>query len=132
MSPDALSPNDVIVLRSIRSSTRPVSAYDIVDMIRPERPRIAPTTVYRALHRLAAAGLVDRIETLNAWFARPDSMSRKAGILAICDDCGTVDEFAAPDALTAIDGALGATGFLATRPVIEVHGRCGPCDEGRA
>lgn len=132
MRSDRLSINDAAVLKLVQAAARPRSAYDIMELMRPERSRIAPTTVYRALHRLAADGLVHRVETLNAWFAPPASGPREGGIVTICDDCGSVGEFAAPEALAAISGALGTAGFHPDRPVIEVHGRCKPCGEGRA
>ena len=124
----ALTPNDRLVLELVQAAAHPVTAYDILDLMRPGRPRIAPPTVYRALARLAASGLVHRIETLNAWFAPAVASPQGSGIIAICDDCGDVGEYSAPEALSAIAGVLGATGFHAQRPVVEVHGLCGPCD----
>ena len=124
----ALTANDRLVLDLVQAAAHPVTAYDILERMRPDRPRIAPPTVYRALARLAARGLVHRVETLNAWFAPSVTGPQGGGIIAICDDCGDVGEFAAPEALSAIAGALGATGFHAQRPVVEVHGLCGPCD----
>lgn len=123
----SLTANDRAVVDLVRRSTLPLSAYDILDLMRPERPRVAPPTVYRSLARLAALGLVHRVETMYAWFA-PAAPGPQGGILSICDDCGEVGEHPAPEALSAIAGALGATGFHAQRPVIEVHGLCGQCD----
>ena len=123
-----LTPNDTAVLAMVRAASGPLSAYDILDRMRPDRPRIAPPTVYRALHRLAAGGLVQRIASLNAWVVRAPSAPAEGGIITICDDCGSVGEYPAPEAVAAISGALGGTGFHPGRPVIEVHGRCNSCD----
>ena len=123
-----LSPNDSAVLALVQTAAGPLSAYDIIDKMRPARPRIAPPTVYRALHRLVSGGLVQRIESLNAWVPRSNNAPAEGGIITICDDCGTVGEYAAPEAMAAISGALGPTGFHPGRPVIEVHGRCNSCE----
>lgn len=123
-----ITENDRVVLDFVRAAMQPVSAYDILDLMRPARPRIAPPTVYRSLSRLAGLGLVHRIETLNAWFAPAEVSPQGSGIITICDDCGDVGEYSAPEALAAITGALGSTGFHAQRPVVEVHGLCGQCD----
>jgi Fur family zinc uptake transcriptional regulator len=81
MRTDGLSVNDATVSGLVQAASQPLSAYEIVDKMRPERPRIAPTAVYHALHRLAADGLVHRIETLNAWFAPRASTPREGGIV---------------------------------------------------
>ena len=123
-----ITANDRVVLDFVRKAAHPMSAYDILDLMRPDRPRIAPPTVYRSLARLAGLGLVHRVETLNAWFAPAMASPQGSGIITICDDCGDVGEYPAPEALSAIAGALGASGFHAQRPVVEVHGLCGQCD----
>lgn len=120
--------NDLAVLAIVRASGQPLSAYDILDRWRTERPQVAPPTVYRALARLSRDGLVHRVESLNAWFAPAVPSAQGSGIISICDDCGTVDEHEAPEALAAVTGALGRTGFHPTLPMVEVHGRCGACD----
>lgn len=127
-----LTPNEGTVLSILQDSARPISAYDIFDRMPPDRPRVAPATVYRALTRLAEAGLVHRIESLNAWFAHPEMERCNGGVLAICDDSGSVDEYPAQGALVAIGAALEAARFHAMRSILEVHGRCSDCDGGRA
>lgn len=127
-----LTPNEGTVLSILQDSARPISAYDILDRMRPDKPRVAPTTMYRALTRLAEAGLVHRIESLNAWFAHRATEQCNGGVLAICDDCGLVGEYPAQGALVAIGAALEAARFHAMRSILEVHGRCSDCDGGRA
>lgn len=126
----ALGANERAVLAEIEAADRPLTAYDILDRLRPGRPKVAPTTVYRALARLTDADRVHRIETLNAYVACPSAGAHRHGetILAICDDCGTVDEHIAPGAMAAISDTLGQSGFRAARPIVEVRGRCAGCD----
>lgn len=125
-----LGANDRAVLAEIEAADRPLTAYDILDRLRPGRPKVAPTTVYRALARLTEADRVHRIETLNAYVACPSAGAHAHGetILAICDDCGTVGEHLAPGAIAAIADTLGQNGFRAARPVVEVRGRCAGCE----
>ena len=122
-----LSGNDLLVLDVLRTSNGPASAYDIVDLLKPDRPRIAPTTVYRALEHLMRAGHVRRIESLNAYLAATEASDR-AVVFAICDDCGRVQEREAGTEVGRITKALARDGFRPTHPVVEVHGRCGDCD----
>jgi Fe2+ or Zn2+ uptake regulation protein len=129
----ALSGNDLLVFEVLRAANGPASAYDILERLKPERPRIAPTTVYRALEHLIRAGRVRRIESLNAYLAARDAGDR-AVVFAICDDCGRVQERDAVPEVGRITKALAKDGFRPTHPVVEVHGRCGDCDSmgGRA
>ncbi len=62
-----LSGNDRLVHDVLRTANGPVSAYDILDRLKLDRPRIAPTTVYRALEHLIRGGRVRRIVSLNAY-----------------------------------------------------------------
>jgi len=119
--------NDRLVFDVLRAAGGPVSAYDIMDRLKPDRPRIAPTTVYRALEHLIRAGRVRRIESLNAYLPASGTSDR-AVVFAICDDCGRVQERDAGAEVGRITKALAKDGFRPTHPVVEVHGRCGDCD----
>ena len=68
--------NDRLVFEVLRAADGPVSAYDIMDRLKPDRPRIAPTTVYRALEHLIRAGRVRRIESLNAYLPASQTSDR--------------------------------------------------------
>ena len=50
-----------------------------------------------------------------------------ASILSICDDCGIVEESAAPDLLKELSSIVGKSGFAPMRHVIEIHGVCASC-----
>jgi len=115
------------VLTVLQESHGPLTAYDILRNLSAAHPKIAPTTVYRALSTLAERGCVHRIESLNAYMAC-DSVSPDFGaILSICNDCGTVEERIAPDLVTQLSSVISKSGFAPTRHAIEVHGLCGSC-----
>ncbi|MHA1109066.1 MAG: transcriptional repressor, partial [Alphaproteobacteria bacterium] len=55
------------VLELIWDRHEPVRAYDLLDQLRAGRRSAAPPTIYRALDFLLEAGLIHRIESLNAY-----------------------------------------------------------------
>ena len=105
----------------------PVKAYDLVSAYpRPGKGYTAPATIYRALDFLASAGLVHRIESLNAFLAcRSEEDGHAPGFL-ICDCCGRVAELdlSADLALVRESSELG---FKIERMVLEAHGICVDC-----
>ncbi|SEO03689.1 Fur family transcriptional regulator, zinc uptake regulator [Pseudorhodobacter antarcticus] len=128
MVPPVESENDRMVLDVIRTANGPLAAYDILERLRPSRPKIAPPTVYRALEHLIRDGRVRRIESLNAYLSAGQDSAGHSVVFAICDDCGRVQERHADAAVGRLTKALSVEGFKPTRPVIEMHGRCGDCD----
>jgi Fur family zinc uptake transcriptional regulator len=90
---------------------------------------VAPPTVYRALKGLEDAGVVQRIQRLRAWAV---VTSPVPGVVAICDDCGSVRSVEAPSLFESLHQRLAAEGFAEARQTIEVHGRCGDCTGGQA
>ena len=92
-----LTRNQQLVLERLEKSSGPLSAYALLDELREQGFR-APLQVYRALDRLMKAGLVHRLESLNSFVACTDSHTHANGMtaFAICENCGTVAEFADP------------------------------------
>ncbi len=123
------------ILKALVAAPRPLSAYDLLDRLRPTGVA-APLTVYRALDKLIQAGKVHRIESLNAFVACSDeghhdhahaaADERTVGF-AICDSCGGVDEFIDPQLATRIREHLSARDFHPRASALEVRGLCGPC-----
>ena len=118
------------VLAVLRRRRGPLSAYDILGTFREAHPKIAPTTIYRALAALTGLGRIHRLESLNAYIACQCDRHQQASVLSICDDCGTVEESVAPDVLKEVSKVTGKSGFAPRRHVIEVHGVCGTCGTG--
>lgn len=124
------------ILGELESAKRPLSAYDLLDRLRPTGVA-APLTVYRALDKLIKAGQVHRIESLNAFVAcsadgghdhgHDASAHDKNVVFALCDLCGKVEEFADPSLTGAIERKLGTRGFTVESSTIEIHGKCEAC-----
>ncbi len=120
------------VLAILRRRGGPVSAYEVLAELRRDNPKLAPTTIYRALSALGEMRKVHRLESLNAYMACKCDQHQHAAILSICGDCGSVEESVAPELLKRLTRIAGKSGFAPTRHVIEVHGTCASCGTGQA
>lgn len=118
------------VLAVLRSHRAPMSAYQMLECLRGENPRLAPPTIYRALAALTDRGSVHRLESLNAFIACQRDRHRQASILSICNDCGDVEENVSLELLKTLSGIAGRSGFAPARHVIEIHGQCASCESG--
>ena len=75
------------------------------------------------------AGLVHRIESLNAFVAcsTPDCGRHETTLFMLCEICGAVDEFVAPDILEALDAVCAAKAFQPDKKTVEIRGACADC-----
>jgi Fur family zinc uptake transcriptional regulator len=117
---------DKLIFTALRESARPVSAYEIIDQLR-DRATLAPQTVYRALDRLIASGSAHRLESLNAFVACCQSGHQGAAVFAICENCGTVTEFAEPRAVDALAAWAKKSKYTVRAMTLELRGRCAAC-----
>lgn len=123
-----LTKNQGLVLDTLAASQTPLSAYAILDALRPEGLR-APLQVYRALEKLQERGLVHRIESLNAFIACGHPHCREAEMIgfAICERCGTVDEFAESKVIEGLKLWAERHAFKTQKATIEIRGICSDC-----
>lgn len=115
------------VLTLIWTRHAPVKAYDILERLRREGRRAAPPTVYRALEFLLEAGLVHRIESLNAYVGCGGAGTPHVGQFLICRRCSAVAEVHAPAIAKALAADARRLGFKADRQTIEIGGLCAEC-----
>ena len=118
------------VFDALAGFDKPASAYDIAEAVsKAEGRRIAANSVYRILDLFVGANLARRVESANAYVANQHPECLHDCIFLICDNCGQavhVDD----DTLSAgIRKAASNAGFSAPRPVIEVRGTCGECED---
>ncbi|MBX3567973.1 MAG: transcriptional repressor [Rhizobiaceae bacterium] len=127
---DSLTKNQSKVLERLEAAAGPLSAYALLDRLRDDGFR-APLQVYRALDGLIGAGLVHRLESMNAFVAccGEHDHSHAMTAFAICDACGRVDEFADDDMAHRLSDWIAATGFSAKKAVIEFRGICAGCSD---
>lgn len=115
------------VLELVWDSHKPIGAYDILETLGRESRAAAPPTVYRALEFLIEAGLVHRLDSLNAFVGCPDPLQRHAGQFLICTRCRTVTELSDPEIHALIARKAAADGFEAERQMLEIEGLCNLC-----
>ena len=77
---------------ALQGASGPMTAYEILDRLRPGHAKLAPPTIYRALAALVAEGRAHRIESSNAFLANRGEAHDAAPVLTICDECGRVEE----------------------------------------
>ncbi|MEQ1726163.1 MAG: transcriptional repressor [Sphingopyxis sp.] len=117
------------IFAAIAAHDKPTSAYDIADQVsRARGKRVAPNTVYRILDLFVASNLVSRVESANAFVANSHPGCVHDCIFLICDTCGQMTHIDDDMIAAGVRAAANATGFAATRPVIEVRGTCQDCD----
>jgi Fe2+ or Zn2+ uptake regulation protein len=124
-----LTPRARRVLAALTGREAPLTANQLYIELRDAGERIGRTTVYRALHLLADAGLVHDFR------GDGDEASYRACSLAphdhlVCTGCGRVQELH----LAGLDDSLTAVreeGFLVAGRRLEVHGLCRRCTAAR-
>jgi Fur family zinc uptake transcriptional regulator len=100
---------DKLIFTALRESARPVSAYEIIDQLRDR------------------AGSAHRLESLNAFVACCQSGHQGAAVFAICENCGTVTEFAEPRAVDALAAWAKKSKYTVRAMTLELRGRCAAC-----
>jgi Fur family zinc uptake transcriptional regulator len=133
---DDLSRNQTLVLEALKSAPgTALTAYDLLARLATAGLR-GPQTVYRALASLQRAGLIHRIESLNAYTACAHDHAQRPGgdhephhrpAFAVCRACKAVRELD-DAALSAVLGVVAAaTGYTVTDRVVELVGACPSC-----
>lgn len=121
--------NQEIVLSVLNNTTKIMSAYTILDKLKPLGIS-GPPTVYRALDALQSQGQVHRIESLNGFVAchRHDHKPHASAFM-ICNSCDTAEEID----LDSIDDVLltlcNKKRFTPQRQTLEIIGLCQNCTE---
>ncbi len=121
-----LSANEARILSCLRAAKEPLSAYAILDQVRPEGIS-HPPTVYRALRELEALGMVHRLKTLSAFVAcRADACGGQAAF-AICRKCQKVVEIVLDEERHAELLELAPSEIAVDQVTLELSGLCRSC-----
>ena len=109
---------------------KPASAYDIAEAVsKTQGRRVAANSVYRILDLFVGANLARRVESANAYVANAHPDCLHDCIFLICDSCGQAVHIDDDGVTGGVRKAAASAGFSAQRPVIEVRGTCGDCDD---
>ena len=115
------------VLRLLCVSDKPLSAYELLELMRGVVKNATPPTVYRALDFLLEQGLVHKLESLHAFIGCSHPDHPHASQFLICDDCGEVSEVEDPSVARSLKAAGQSVGFQTKRPIVELLGTCAQC-----
>ncbi|MFC4352723.1 transcriptional repressor [Fodinicurvata halophila] len=115
------------ILELIWTSHRAYGAYDLLEMLRAERGRVDPPTVYRALDFLLEQGFIHRVESLNAFIGCPLPDRSHSVQFFICDHCGTTHEGQDRTITKALERSAEAQGFRVQQKIVELRGLCASC-----
>jgi Fur family zinc uptake transcriptional regulator len=129
---EKLTPIRRKVLELLLTSGRATKAYSLLDDMRQIHPGSAPPTVYRALDFLLSAGLVHRIESINAFTVCHDLTQCQHGILVVCQQCGSVTELHQPKLRQALVAQIEDAGYRLASEEIELKGLCSACQAAEA
>jgi Fur family zinc uptake transcriptional regulator len=124
--PRPKSDTDAAILGLLKESGTPLTAYQILDALRPRGVQ-SPPVVYRALNRLLKTGQAHRLEQANAFFACHGVHHGGTVVFAVCRTCNRVEEWAVDGLDEALSRAAARTGFSVGGRTVEVRGLCGHC-----
>ncbi len=122
-APDPIAAN---ILMLILSAERPLTAYEILDLLRPKDPSATPAGVYRSLDFLTELGLVHRIDSAKSFIACAMPDHAHPSQMLVCRRCGTVVETDDSRVASATE-SLGRLGFALGRNTMEFVGLCSSC-----
>ena len=118
------------VFDALAGFKQPASAYDIAEAVsNAQGRRVAANSVYRILDLFVGANLARRVESANAYLANAHPGCLHDCIFLICDNCGQTVHLDDDKLSGGVREAAESAGFSSARPVIEVRGKCGDCEE---
>ena len=105
----------------------PIGAYEILAELAKDRETTAPPTVYRALEFLQEAGLVHRVDALNAFLGCDRPAADHAGQFLVCGKCRRVAEIEDALITQSLLERAGALGFRLNNSAVEIKAVCARC-----
>jgi Fur family zinc uptake transcriptional regulator len=115
------------VFAAILSAARPLTAYEILELVRPKDSSATPTSVYRSLNFLTELGLVHRIESAKSFVACAMPEHPHPSQMLVCRGCGTTVETEDPRVAVAAERLGSRLGFVLDRSTMEFTGLCSSC-----
>lgn len=105
-----------------------VKAYQLLDEMKAVHEQSTPPTVYRALEFLQDAGLVHRLDSLNAYVAcHIEQPQHQHGLLLVCPLCHAVSEIDDPEVCHLLADRIRLAGHQLQGNCLEIKAVCGEC-----
>ncbi len=120
------------VLEIVWRQHEPIGAYDILAQLTTGTRKAAPPTVYRALEFLIDAGLVHRIDSLNAFKGCDAPQQVHASNFLVCRNCHRVEEINDRALEKALAERMKSAGFAPEGASLEIKGVCRDCGAAAA
>jgi len=115
------------VLAKLTAARQPLSAYELLDLLKPADRAATPASTYRSLEFLVGVGLAHRLETTRSFVACEHPEHLHAVQFLICRTCGTVVETEDKRLVRAADELGERHGFALEQRTVELTGICGAC-----
>lgn len=115
------------VLSVLSGQDKPMTAYAILDQMKLDEPDLAAPTIYRALAALTDQGRAHRLESIKSFVPCRCEHHAAVPVLAICEDCGIVEEHDGTPLLPKLSAISTQSKFTPTRHIVEIHGLCEGC-----
>lgn len=115
------------IFELVWSNHKAVGAYDLLEILHLENPKAKAVTIYRALDFLLAAGLVHKVESLNAFVGCLKPEIAHNAVLLICNQCQQTDEVEAQPVYDTIYQLADRNSFIPQHISLELHGCCKTC-----
>jgi Fur family zinc uptake transcriptional regulator len=121
-------PPSEMILAELQKSSKPLSAYQILDKIKRFGVK-SPPIVYRALSALQQRGNVHRIDLLNAYVACSCTAAHthELSVLTVCTSCHAVAELHDHAIIHHLESLRGMGVPLAAKAVFELPITCKAC-----
>ena len=121
------TPQRRTLLDKLRVAGCPVTAYELLDLVRPHDTAITSASIYRSLDFLIEMGLVHRLDSTRSFIACDHPDHPHAGHFLICRKCGTVVEADDMRVAQATENLGQRHGFRLDHRTVELTGVCGTC-----
>jgi Fur family zinc uptake transcriptional regulator len=115
------------VLALLLVAERPLTAYEILERLRPKDRAATAAGVYRSLEFLTAHRLVHRIESSKAFVACVFPEHVHPSQMLVCRRCGTAVETEDGRVVEAAENLGRRLGFALDRGALELTGLCSSC-----
>ena len=122
------TPQRRAVFRLIPEASTPITAYELLNLLRVSHAKATPATIYRAIEFLVANDLIHKVESLSAFIPCIEVAGHgHAAQFYICQRCGNVAERDNMGVLEALAAAAAEIGFRPANIIVEVEGLCSAC-----
>lgn len=122
-----ITPPRLDALRIVHSSSKPMTAYEVLEEMGKTHHNPKPPTAYRALDFLEAHGFIHRIESMNAYISCDVNHHHSGSQFMICDSCKNVEEIHLCTLPAKLQDKVEGEKFTLHHWNVELHGLCATC-----